>query len=46
MIKEMLDELEGLKDSSSFINEQASCLLNDNKTKVYKPLLTRMTCGK
>lgn len=45
MIKEMLDELELLKKDSIAINEQASCLLNDNKTKVYRPLLTRMTCG-
>ena len=44
MVKEMLEELEALKGDSNPINEQASCLLGENKSKIYKPLLDRMTC--
>lgn len=45
MIKHVINDLEKLQMCSSVIEKQAESLTEGVKSKIYKPLLTRMKCG-
>lgn len=46
MIKDIIDELSKLKKEDFQVRNQCETLLGGKESKSYRPLLTRMKCGK
>lgn len=45
MIKSMIDDLECHLCNDDTLNHQSDCLIQGAQSKVYQPLMKRITCG-
>lgn len=45
MMKNMIDDLKNNLSNDDLNNYQANCLIQGVQSKVYQPLMKRLTCG-